>query len=610
MSIKQQLKDPFQYEKIPIENISEEVTKKRAKNTWGTIKRIWSYLAREKAKLWFVIFMVLISSAMSLLGPFMVGKAIDGFIVDKEVAGLGMLVIGLLFVYLLHSSSVFLQNYWMIGIAQNTVYDLRSELFHKFHRLPIAYFDKRQHGELMSRITNDIDNVNNTLNQSVIQVFSSILTLLGTVGVMLYLSPLLTLVTMTIIPVMFFATRWITKRTGPLYKLQQKRLGELNGYVEETVSGQHVVKTYSQEERVINEFEVKNKDLNHSGFWALTISGFIPKVMNMLNFLSFGMIALVGGILAINTTLVTVGTIVIFTEYARQFTRPLNELSNQFNLLLSAVAGAERVFNVIDEEEEEQDEDKAIELNRTHGYFKFENVSFGYEEETIIDNVSFEAKPGQSVAFVGHTGAGKTTVINLISRFYNYDYGRITLDGIDLKDIKRSSLRSHMAFVLQDSFLFHNTIRENIRYGRLTASDDEVIEAAKKANAHDFIVQLPDGYDTILDQEGSGISQGQKQLLTIARAFIAEPTILILDEATSNIDTITELKIQEALKELMKGRTSFIIAHRLNTIQEADQIVMLEHGAILEKGNHNELLDLKENYYNLYKGQLREVVGS
>ncbi|MBS3680428.1 ABC transporter ATP-binding protein [Ornithinibacillus massiliensis] len=610
MSIKQQLKDPFQYEKIPIENISEEVTKKRAKNTWGTIKRIWSYLAREKAKLWFVIFMVLISSAMSLLGPFMVGKAIDDFIVDREVAGLGMLIIGLLFVYLLHSSSVFLQNYWMIGIAQNTVYDLRSELFHKFHRLPIAYFDKRQHGELMSRITNDIDNVNNTLNQSVIQVFSSILTLLGTVGVMLYLSPLLTLVTMTIIPVMFFATRWITKRTGPLYKLQQKRLGELNGYVEETVSGQHVVKTYSQEERVINEFEVKNKDLNHSGFWALTISGFIPKVMNMLNFLSFGMIALVGGILAINTTLVTVGTIVIFTEYARQFTRPLNELSNQFNLLLSAVAGAERVFNVIDEEEEEQDEDKAIELHRTHGHFKFENVSFGYEEETIIDNVSFEAKPGQSVAFVGHTGAGKTTIINLISRFYNYDHGRITLDGIDLKDIKRSSLRSHMAFVLQDSFLFHNTIRENIRYGRLTASDDDVIEAAKKANAHDFIVQLPDGYDTILDQEGSGISQGQKQLLTIARAFIAEPTILILDEATSNIDTITELKIQEALKELMKGRTSFIIAHRLNTIQEADQIVMLEHGAILEKGNHNELLDLKENYYNLYKGQLREVVGS
>ncbi|WP_047985924.1 ABC transporter ATP-binding protein [Ornithinibacillus californiensis] len=610
MSIKQQLKDPFQYEKIPIENISEEVTKKRAKNTWGTIKRIGSYLAREKARLWLVVLMVLISSAMSLLGPFMVGMAIDEFIVKKEVAGLGMLIIGLIIVYLFHSLSIFLQGFWMIGIAQNTVYDLRSELFHKFHRLPIAYFDKRQHGELMSRITNDIDNVNNTLNQSVIQVFSSVLTLIGTVGVMLYLSPILTLVTMSIIPVMFFATRWITKRTGPLYKLQQKRLGELNGYVEETVSGQHVVKTYSQEERVISEFELKNKDLNHSGFWALTLAGFIPKVMNMLNFLSFGMIALVGGILAINTTLVTVGTIVIFTEYSRQFTRPLNELSNQFNLLLSAVAGAERVFNVIDEEEEELDEGKAIELEHTKGHVKFENVSFGYEDETILDQISFEAKTGQSVAFVGHTGAGKTTIINLISRFYNYDSGKISLDGIDLKDIKRSSLRSHMAFVLQDSFLFHNTIMENIRYGRLHATDEEVVEAAKKANAHDFIEQLPDGYDTVLDQDGSGISQGQKQLLTIARAFIAEPTILILDEATSNIDTITELKIQEALKELMKGRTSFIIAHRLNTIQEADQIIMLEHGRILEKGNHDELLKLESNYYNLYKGQLKEVVGS
>ncbi|WP_096270259.1 ABC transporter ATP-binding protein [Paucisalibacillus globulus] len=610
MSIKQQLKAPFQYEKIPIENISEEITKKRARNTVGTIKRIWTYLAREKARLWLVVLMVLISSAMSLLGPFMVGMAIDNFIVEQEISGFGMLVIGLIAVYLLNSLSIFLQSFWMIGIAQNTVYDLRSELFHRFHRLPIAYFDKRQHGELMSRITNDIDNVNNTLNQSVIQVFSSVLTLIGTIGVMIYLSPILTVVTMSIVPVMFFATRWITRRTGPLYKLQQKRLGELNGYVEETVSGQHVVKTYSQEERVIKEFEVKNKDLNHSGFWALTIAGFIPKVMNMLNFLSFGMIALVGGILAINTELVTIGVIVIFTEYARQFTRPLNELSNQFNLLLSAVAGAERVFNVIDETEEELDEKKAFDLQETKGHFQFEDVTFGYENEVILNKINFEAKPGDSVAFVGHTGAGKTTIINLISRFYNYDSGKITLDGIDLKEIKRSSLRSHMAFVLQDSFLFHNTIRENIRYGRLNATDEEVIEAAKKANAHDFINQLPNGYDTILDSDGSGISQGQKQLLTIARAFIAEPTILVLDEATSNIDTITELKIQEALKELMKGRTSFIIAHRLNTIQEADQIVMLEHGQILEKGSHEELLNQKENYYNLYKGQLREVVGS
>lgn len=597
-----QMKEPFQYEKIPLDTINVKKDRK-ARNTAGTIKRVWSYLARERIKLLLVIFMVMISSAMALLGPFMIGMAVDDFIVTRQTTGLVTLIIWLFIIYVMHSLSIFLQNFWMVGIAQNTVHSLRKDLFHQFHRLPISYFDKRQHGELMSRITNDIDNVNNTLNQSVIQIFSSVLTLLGTVAVMLYLSPILTVVTMSIIPAMFLGMRWITRRTGPLYKLQQKDLGEVNGYVEEIVSGQHVVKTFSQENRVIGEFKDRNDNLNRSGFWALTISGFIPKVMNMLNFLSFALIALVGGLLAING-MITVGVIVIFTEYARQFTRPLNELSNQFNLLLSAVAGAERVFNVLDEKQEEMDEQHASEIDQTDGHIIFDNVSFAYEEDVILKNIHFEAKPGQTVAFVGHTGAGKTTIINLISRFYNYDTGKITLDGTDLKNIKRSSLRRHMAFVLQDSFLFHATIRENIRYGKLDASDEEVIRAAKDANAHDFIEKLPDGYDTLLDQEGSGISQGQKQLLTIARALLAEPAILILDEATSNIDTITELKIQDALKRLMKGRTSFVIAHRLNTIQEADKIIMLEHGGIIEKGTHEELLDQRGSYYELYRGQL------
>ncbi len=595
---------PFQYKRIPLEKLSKE-KKRKANDAKGTIKRITSYLMREKAKLAFVILMVVLSSGLSLLGPFMIGMAIDDFIVTKQTAGLGMLLVWLIVIYLFHSLSIFLQNYWMVGIAQNTVYSLRKDLFYQFHRLPISYFDKRQHGELMSRITNDIDNVNNTLNQSVIQIFSSVLTLVGTIGVMLYLSPILTVVTMSIIPLMFLGMRWITKRTGPLYKLQQKDLGEVNGYVEEIVSGQLIVKAFSQEERVIGEFEERNSNLNRSGFWALTISGFIPKVMNMLNFLSFGLIALVGGILAIKG-FITVGVIVIFTEYARQFTRPLNELSNQFNILLSAIAGAERVFQVIDEPQEEADEDSAIELNTTNGHIIFDHVSFGYEEDAILKDISFEAKPGETVAFVGHTGAGKTTIINLISRFYNYDEGKITLDGNDLKDIKRSNLRKHMAFVLQDSFLFHATIMENIRYGRLEATDQEVIQAAKDANAHDFIEKLPDGYNTILDQTGSGISQGQKQLLTIARALLAEPAILVLDEATSNIDTITELKIQEALTYLMEGRTSFVVAHRLNTIQEADKIIMLEHGKIIEAGSHDELLAQKGNYYQLYQGQLLE----
>lgn len=600
-------KAPFQYEKIPLDSVDVDKNK-RAKNMSATIKRIWDYLSKQKRMLFLVILMVMISSGLGLLGPYMIGMAIDDFIVTRESAGLGRLLIGLIFIYLFYSLTIFLQNFWMIGVAQNTVFDLRKDLFKQFHRLPISYFDKRQHGELMSRLTNDIDNVNNTLNQSVIQIFSSVLTLSGTLIVMLILSPILTVVTAVIIPAMYYAMKWITSRTGPLYKLQQKHLGIVNGYVEEIVSGQHVVKTYSQEKSVIDAFEKRNHELKKTGFWAQTISGFIPKIMNMLNFLSFALIALFGGLIAIytNQELVTVGIIVIFTEYARQFTRPLNELSNQFNILLSAIAGAERVFQVMDEEQEELDEKDALEINATNGHIVFKDVCFGYENEQVIDHINFEAKPGQTVAFVGHTGAGKTTIINLISRFYNYDSGKITLDGIDIKDIKRSSLRQHMAFVLQDAFLFQGTIRENIRYGRLDATDEEVITAAKNANAHEFIMKLAGGYDTMLDQTGSGISQGQKQLLTIARALIANPSILILDEATSNIDTITELKIQDALHRLMEGRTSFVIAHRLNTVQEANTIIMLEHGKIIEKGSHQELLKQKGAYYKLYEGQLLE----
>ncbi|WP_040979718.1 ABC transporter ATP-binding protein [Oceanobacillus jeddahense] len=596
------LKAAFQYKRIDLSKVNTADSKK-AENMGATLKRIWNYLKMEKGKLILVIFMVLISSMFALLGPFLVGMSIDHFIAIGQINGLGLLLLGLVFVYIIHSLSLFLQNFWMVDIAQQTVYTLRKNLFEQFHQLPISYFDQRQHGELMSRLTNDIDNINNTLNQSVIQIFASVLTLLGTVSIMLYLSPILTAITMSIIPVMYLAMRWITKRTGPLYKLQQRDLGEVNGYVEEIVSGQHVVKTYSQEDYVIDQFEQRNKSLQNTGFWALTISGFIPKIMNTLNFLSFAMIAFVGGVLVITSdgALVTVGTIVIFTEYARQFTRPLNELSNQFNLLLSAIAGAERVFQVMDETKEEIDEKDAIEISDTKGHLVFDHVGFGYEKAKILNNISFEAKPGETIAFVGHTGAGKTTIINLISRFYNYDSGQILLDGVDIKTIKRASLRKHMAFVLQDTFLFHGTIRENIRYGRLDATDEEIEQAAKDANAHDFIISLQDQYDTVLDQDGSGISQGQKQLLTIARALLAEPKILILDEATSNIDTVTELKIQEALTRLMEGRTSFVIAHRLNTIREADNIIMLENGNIMEQGSHEELMKQQGKYFNLYQ---------
>ncbi|WP_368654584.1 ABC transporter ATP-binding protein [Ornithinibacillus sp. 4-3] len=600
------LKEPFQYERIPLSKVKRD-KKNRPKNMWKTIKRIWSYLTREKGKLTLVISMVLISSALSLLGPFMVGMAIDDFIVQQNVNGLGTLLLLLVGVYLMHSVSVFLQNYWMIGIAQNAVYKMRDELFRQFHQLPISFFDKRKHGELMSRVTNDIDNVNITLNQSVIQIFASVLTLIGTVGVMLYLSPLLTVITMTIIPVMFICMRWITKRTGPLFKLQQNRLGEVNGFVEEMVSGHHVIKTFSQEERVNTDFREKNDQLQLSGFWSMVFSGYIPKVMNMLNFLSFGLIALFGGILAFNGY-ITVGVIVIFTEYARQFTRPLNELSNQFNVLLSAVAGAERVFHIMDETQEEADEKDAKTLDHIQGRLEFKDVSFAYEKELTLQNINFTAQPGETIAFVGHTGAGKSTIINLVSRFYNYTGGEILLDGIPLKQIKRNDLRSHMAFVLQDPFLFHGTIRENIRYGDLKATDEEIIKAAKNANAHDFIMELPKGYDTILNTDGTGISQGQRQLITIARAFLAKPSLLVLDEATSNIDTITEMKIQQGLKKLMNGRTSLVIAHRLNTIQEADQIIMLENGKIIERGNHDALVEQQGKYNQLYQNQLKRLM--
>lgn len=383
--------------------------------------------------------------------------------------------------------------------------------------------------------------------------------------------------------------------------MQQQNLGELNGYIEEVISGQKMIKAYSQEEKVIEDFVQKSNNLKRSGFWAQTISGFIPKVMNMLNNLSFAIIAGVGGLLALNG-LVTIGVIVIFAEYARQFTRPLNDLANQFNTLLSALAGADRVFMIIDETEESDASTTVEKLPSIRGEVVFSNVSFSYnesEDAQTIEQVSLHAKPGETVALVGPTGAGKTTLINLISRFYDADDGVITVDGIDINRMSRDSLRRQMAFVLQDTFLFHGSILENIRYGRLNATDAEVEEAARFANADSFIRKLPNQYQSIISHDGDGISHGQKQLLAIARAMLANPKLLILDEATSSIDTITEIRIQEALARLMKGRTTFVIAHRLNTIQKADQIVVLKDGRIIERGTHDELINEQGFYYEL-----------
>ncbi|MDW2878327.1 MULTISPECIES: ABC transporter ATP-binding protein [Bacillaceae] len=609
-----ELTDPFRYKKIAVlekENLKKTADdakkpKVKSKNWAGTLRRIWNYLAEEKGLLFLVLLMVILSSVLGLLGPFLLGRGIDQYIVERSNSGFAALLAGLAAIYIVYSASLWFQNYWMIGIAQNTVFKMRTQLFRHLHKLPIPFFDKRQHGELMSRVTNDIENVSSTLNSSVIQVFSSVLTLVGTVGVMLWLSPLLTLITMIIVPVMFYGMKWITNRTGRLFKEQQRNLGELNGFVQETISGQRIVKTFSQEDRVIEEFIGKGEKLRAAGFWAQTYSGFIPKLMNMLNNMSFAIIAGVGGIFVLKG-MISIGVIVIFAEYARQFTRPLNDLANQFNTLLSAIAGAERVFEIMDQKEEFEDEEDAEEISFIKGEVVFKDVSFSYEKgENTVTGINFKANTGQTVALVGPTGAGKSTIINLISRFYNYDSGSITIDGRELKKIKRESLRQHMAFVLQDSLLFQGTVRENIRYGKLDATDDEVEKAAKMANAHSFIMKLPQQYDTILKGDASGISQGQRQLLSIARAFLADPSILILDEATSSIDTITEMKIQEALQTLMEGRTSFVVAHRLNTIQQADQILVLDEGSIIEKGSHEELLEQEGFYHGLYHSQLKE----
>ena len=584
----------FNYEPIitkeQIKNASGKKKKgERAQNWTYTLKRILDFVAEQKMLLFAVLFLVVISSALALIGPFIIGRLIDQFIDGSSLSQLQYWLYGLAVIYLLYSLASYFQNYWMVSIAQQTVFRIRTQLYGHFFKLPLRFFDKRKHGELMSRATNDIETISATLNSAFIQVVSSILTLTGTVAVMLWLSPALTLITMLIVPLMFYGMRWITKRTSLLFKQQQAAIGEMNGLIEESITGQHVVKAFSQENEMLRQFDEKNTRIRTVGFWALTYSGFIPKVMNTLNSLSFAIVAFAGGLFAYYGH-ISIGTIIIFTEYARQFTRPLNDLANQFNTVLSALAGAERVFLIMDEKE-----DKTVgEDVEILGNVRFQNVSFQYDAQAsspTLSNVSFEVKSGQSVALIGQTGAGKTTIMQLLTGLYEKTDGKIVFDDMDIEEISKASLRSQMAFVLQDPFLFEMSIKENIRYGKLDATDEEIYEAAKKANAHSFIDKLPDKYDTILSADGSQISQGQKQLLSIARAFVADPKILLLDEATSSIDTVTELHIQEALEKLMENRTSFIIAHRLNTIRKVDYVIVLKQGKIIEQGKRQQLIE-------------------
>lgn len=612
------LRNPYGHKSVfKDENRTQNPTKKkkRARDTKGTLLNIWKLIDEKRIQLIIVILMIICSSILSLVGPFLIGHIIDTKIIPKELNGLPQYIVLLAIVYVMLSVTSYIGSFMMVSIAQRTVYLLRNQLFKHFQTLPVAYYDQKQHGELMSRMQNDIENVSQVLNSSFIQFTSSVVTLIGTLSIMLYLSPLLTLLTVIIIPIMFISLRWITARTSVLYALRQKQYGIMNGYIEEIVNGQTVVKAFSQEKYVIDTFNEKAKDVREYSFWSITFGGLIPKVMNYLNNLSFAIVAGIGGILALNQTAgVTVGVIVIFAEYARQFTRPLSDLANQFNTVLSAIAGAERVFDIMDEPSEKDDKE-AQDYQNINGEIEFEHVEFKYDPNQkvpTIKDLSFKINNGESVALVGATGAGKTTIVQLILHYYEVNKGRILIDGIPINKITRESLRSSIGVVLQDSYLFDGTIKDNIMYGTPNATYEEVVEAAKKANAHDFIEALENGYDTVLKGESGSLSQGEKQLISIARCLLQDPKILLLDEATSSIDTVTEIKIQEALDTLMQGRTSVIIAHRLNTVKKADLVFVLSHGELIESGSQDALIEQKGIYYHMLNTnddeQIKELI--
>jgi ATP-binding cassette subfamily B protein len=580
----------------------------KPKNFKGTLRRLWKYFGKERYLLSFIFVLIFCSAAIGLSVPYLIGKAVDAVSPGKAAVdfnSLEIIVITLVIAYFTDVFISFLQGWCMAGVSQRIVKNLRQALFAKLQKLPIAFFDLRTHGEIMSRLSNDIENVSSTISQSTTQLMFSSITIVGAFVMMLRLSPLLTLASLITIPMVFGLAKTIAKKTKVLFKDQQVNLGKLNGHIEEAISGIHVVKAFNHEAKVIEEFENINSRLCQVGIKAQVYSGYIMPLMNVINNIGFTAVAAVGGALAVNN-LITVGIIASFLSYSRQFSRPLNEVANIFNTLQSALAGAERVFEIIDEEEEINDIGEARVLENPKGEVIFENVTFGYNpKQPVLKNVSFKAEAGSNIALVGPTGAGKTTIVSLLTRFYDVTEGRILIDGYDIKEYTRDSLRKCFGIVLQDTYLFSGTIKENIKYGKLDAKDEEVEAAAAMANADIFIKRLPNGYNTVLSESGSNLSQGQRQLLAITRAILANTPILILDEATSSVDTRTELHIQEAMLKLMEGRTSFIIAHRLSTIRDADTIMVIDKGGIMEKGNHESLVKSEGVYHDMYFGQFK-----
>lgn len=571
-----------------------------------TFLRLMSYLSKDKKLLLIIGFLIIISIVANLLGSYMIRPIINDYIIPGNFNGLVNILLVLAGIYLIGVAAVYIQYRLLNKIGQRAVTRMRTDLFRKMEKLPIKYFDTHQHGDLMSRYTNDIDQVSNTLTDSLSDMLSSALMLIGIFALMIYISPILTLVTLITIPLMFLSAKTIVKRSKKYFKEQQNTLGETNGYIEEMISGQKVIKVFGHEKKVEADFDILNQSLKDKSEKAQFYSGMMMPVMQNLNTLNYVIITIVGGLLAIFRGF-DVGGLAAFLQYSRQFGRPINELASLYNSIQAAIAGAERIFQVIDEAPEQEDGPEAIAVKDVKGDLEMKDVYFGYKpEKLILKGVSLHATPGTKIALVGETGAGKTTILNMLPRFFDIKSGEINIDGVSIQNIKRDNLRQSMAIVLQDTHLFTGTVCENIRFGRLDATDEEVIEAAKLTAAHSFIKRLPKGYHTQLENDGANLSQGQRQLLNIARAAVADPSILLLDEATSNIDTRSELLIQRGLDKLMEGRTSLIIAHRLSTVHNADRILVLDHGQIIEQGTHKELLALKGKYYSLYEEQFEE----
>jgi ATP-binding cassette subfamily B multidrug efflux pump len=577
----------------------------KAKDPLKALYRLLPYLKPFKLVLTLVVLFVLLYTVLGLIGPYLMGIAIDKTILVKDLSGLAHISLLMLLVFLLSAAFQTASNWIMASISQRALKQVRKDLFEHLQSLSLSFFDRNPAGELMSRLTNDIDAINQALSQNVTSLVASMLSLFGILIAMFVLNFWLALSSLLVVPIMLWFTGFVTKYTRRGFRELQKDLGRLNSVMEETISSQKVVNAFRRNDLAVSTFRKHNQAVYTSSLYANTYAFLLMPLTNVLGNFFVIVLAGAGGWLALQG-LVTVGTIATFISYGRNFIGPLRQLANMYNSIQAALAGAERVFEMIDIPPEIEDHPQAISKDSFTGHVHFEDVDFSYVPDvTVIKSFSLEAKAGQTIALVGPTGAGKTTIINLLSRFYEINGGSISIDGQDVRHLKKADLRRHLGVVLQDTFLFSNTVMENIRYGRMDASDEECIRAARMADADHFIRQLPKGYQTILSERGSNLSQGQRQLLAIARAILANPSILILDEATSSVDTRTELRIQKALLRLMEGRTSFVIAHRLSTIRDADNVVVIDKGEVVEMGKHQQLLDQRGFYHNLYISQFK-----